>query len=801
MSVTAAELMIRYGGDASGAVRASHTAERSMDRVDNSARRSGVGVGMLARGVGILGTALGGAGLASVYMGGQLEQAEVAFKTLLGSATKATSFLKDLTDFAARTPFELTGLQDSSRKLLAFGFEAKEIIPMMTDIGDAVGSLGLGQEGMDRVTIALGQMQAKSKVSAEEMMQLAESGIPAWQMLADAIGTSVPEAMKLAEEGSISGAEGIEAVLAGMRDQFAGGMEKQSKTLLGRLSNFKDVAVQFASKMGQELTKTFDLKNKVKGATEWLASLKEPTLAFMKMWRREGFAAAIADTDTAVGNLASNPAFKEWMSDAGSGAKSLASRLGDVARTLGPMAVDLGRFATEHKGLTATVVGGAVAAKTADNVFGGLWKRIADLTKIVVVGKLGMLAFHQVLGLDPKAVLGWKLLPRLFDNARTALGAMGKGLLFVARSAIGALVKAVTGLFTLIMAHPFVAIGVAVAALIFLIIRHWDKVKAFLGRTWDWIKQVGKGIWDGLMNATGEVIAFVLKGWRMFVEIFFGIAGKIVDAAAWAFGWVPGLGGKIKDAQKKFHEFTGGVLDGLDRQINRFEGWGKATRGEIRGAINTWGEFQTAVEKKILPPTAAFHFVPDNVGGGVGAGDLGNSLTSIGRSLLGQGFRVSGHSAFGGMPSSGHSAGSYHYVDRAIDINWGPGGKSPEEQSVLIGLAAKLQATLGGRILELLHPGNDPDHDDHLHLAMYKGGWINEPVFGRGAWSGMSYSFGERGSERVLSSSESGSMRSLVMVRGTLSLDRDGRAYISGLARAEDEAESRYSASRARAKA
>jgi tape measure domain-containing protein len=74
--------------------------------------------------------------------------------------------------------------------MLAMGFSAKEVMPTLTAIGDASSGLGLGAEGLDRITRALGQMRAKGKVSAEEMLQLTEAGVPAWAILSKAIGKS-----------------------------------------------------------------------------------------------------------------------------------------------------------------------------------------------------------------------------------------------------------------------------------------------------------------------------------------------------------------------------------------------------------------------------------------------------------------------------------------------------------------------------------------------------------------------------------------------------------------------------------
>lgn len=206
-----------------------------------SSAAMGMGSAMLSIAAPLGAAAAGGIGL-GIAMNASAEQTEAAFTTLLGSGDRAMGFLEELRAFSASTPFEFPELADSSKKLLAFGFAAEDIIPMMTNIGDAVGALGGGQAEIDRVTMALGQMQAKGKVSAEEMMQLAELGIPAWQMLADSMGLSVAEVMKLAEQGKIAGDQAIPALLAGMNATFGGAMQGQAVTFNGLMSTLKDNA-------------------------------------------------------------------------------------------------------------------------------------------------------------------------------------------------------------------------------------------------------------------------------------------------------------------------------------------------------------------------------------------------------------------------------------------------------------------------------------------------------------------------------------------------------------------------------
>lgn len=194
--------------------------------------------------------ALGAVGAAAVTMGvstaSQLEQVEVGFTTMLGSAQKAQKFMKELQDFAAATPFEFTELVGSAQRFLAMGFAAKDVIPMLTAVGDAVAAMGGSAESVDSVTRALGQMQAKGKVSGEELMQLTEQGIPALKILADQYGVSTMEMSKMIEKGEVMSSKAIPLLIKGLRDGttsvkgFGGMMDKQSETMKGKWSTFMD---------------------------------------------------------------------------------------------------------------------------------------------------------------------------------------------------------------------------------------------------------------------------------------------------------------------------------------------------------------------------------------------------------------------------------------------------------------------------------------------------------------------------------------------------------------------------------
>lgn len=207
----------------------------------------------------VAGTALLAMGGWGVSLQAQFEQSRTAFETLLGSAEAADEFLGELEQKARRTPFGFTGLQQQARQLLAFGFTADKVLQMIDPLGDAVAAMGGNQQMMEQIIRAIGQMQAKQKIQSEEMLQLTEAGIPAWQMLAEAIGTTVPEAMEMVRKGMISASVGIDSILQGMTKRFGGAMERQSRNILGQWEQIKDGLTTITRGMGRDIIRIFGI--------------------------------------------------------------------------------------------------------------------------------------------------------------------------------------------------------------------------------------------------------------------------------------------------------------------------------------------------------------------------------------------------------------------------------------------------------------------------------------------------------------------------------------------------------------
>lgn len=254
---TVAELLVKIGADTSDIKKEINATKRMI--------RDAFGGDFLSVsqkavvGLAGIGAAITGIGVKAVQAAAKLQNVQTAFTNMLGSGEKSTAFVKELQQFAAKTPFEFSQVTEAAQKFLAFGFTAEQVIPTLTAVGDAAAGVGLGAEGINRVTLALGQMAAKSRVQSDEMLQLTEAGIPAWQMLADKIGKSVPEVMDMVSKGSVDAATGISALVEGMNSKFGGMMEQQSSTIQGTWSTLMDGLEQSAAQVGLKISEALSL--------------------------------------------------------------------------------------------------------------------------------------------------------------------------------------------------------------------------------------------------------------------------------------------------------------------------------------------------------------------------------------------------------------------------------------------------------------------------------------------------------------------------------------------------------------
>ena len=170
---------------------------------------------------------------------GEFQQFEIAFETMLGSGQKAKGMISDLANLAASTPFDMKGVVNGAKQLLAYGFAANEITETMRRLGDVSAGLGLNLQDL---TWLYGTTMVQGRLFTRDLMQFTGRGIPLTEELAKQFGVTKDKVSELVTAGKVGFPEVKKAIesLTNEGGKFGGLMEKQSHSITGQISNIQD---------------------------------------------------------------------------------------------------------------------------------------------------------------------------------------------------------------------------------------------------------------------------------------------------------------------------------------------------------------------------------------------------------------------------------------------------------------------------------------------------------------------------------------------------------------------------------
>lgn len=188
---------------------------------------------------------------ASIEFSENMQDASVAFSFLFKDADEsADAFLNSLKEIALYSPLDTTDLTSASRKLMAMGFSANAAVPAMQILTDTAAVFSNSAADMsdqiDHITLALGQMLASGKVSAQELRQLYNAGLPIYDLLADGLGITKEMAKNIGKY-NIDASSAVFAVLTQLQDRYKGAAEALSHTFTGSISRIKEGLQQLIS--------------------------------------------------------------------------------------------------------------------------------------------------------------------------------------------------------------------------------------------------------------------------------------------------------------------------------------------------------------------------------------------------------------------------------------------------------------------------------------------------------------------------------------------------------------------------
>jgi tape measure domain-containing protein len=180
-----------------------------------------------------------------------MEQTRAGFSSVLQSAQAADDLIRQLQTEANKSPFNLEQFRAASQLLLGMGVAAQEVVPRLHEVSNVVAATGGGVQQFESVNRALAQIQAKGKVSAEEINQLAEAGVAGWQILATALNLPIAKVQELSQAGAITADTFNQAFAAFANSKaIAKAAEDNSHTWNGLVSTIGDVGQALETAFG-----------------------------------------------------------------------------------------------------------------------------------------------------------------------------------------------------------------------------------------------------------------------------------------------------------------------------------------------------------------------------------------------------------------------------------------------------------------------------------------------------------------------------------------------------------------------
>lgn len=186
-----------------------------------------------------------------VSVRGQFQQLEIAFGTMLGSEEKATALMQQMVNTAAKTPFDLMGVAEGAKQLLAYGVSAEKVNDTLVRLGNIASGLSIP---LNDIVYLYGTTMVQGRLFARDVIQFTGRGIPLVQELAEKYHTTAKGIDEMVSAGKI-GFPDVEEVLNKMTNaggQFYQLMEKQSSSLTGQIANLQDAWDSALNSLGEK---------------------------------------------------------------------------------------------------------------------------------------------------------------------------------------------------------------------------------------------------------------------------------------------------------------------------------------------------------------------------------------------------------------------------------------------------------------------------------------------------------------------------------------------------------------------
>lgn len=488
-----------------------------------------------------------------------MQKAKQVIGVLAGSSEKAAQVVNKLSDAVSDTAYGLDTASSSTQKLATSGLNLDKSTRMVKDMMDAVSFYGDGtNETLANTIDSIAKMNASGKISADQWQRLTDAGIPVLKIFAEKTGKSMAEVSDAFSTGKISaqefndilmdalenGTESFPAV-AGKAKEMAGSFATSFSNMAARIAigiaNIIEALNNFLTDSGlpniQGMIAGFG--SVIRNVLNWIAAELPKALNAVKDFfapTAEAIKVAAEKIQEAWNKV--KDTVKEKL-DPGDSLNFIKDALDRIKEILPQVVEKVGEFAAAFIDKLPTIidkakelapliaaVAGAFATWKGIKAVSDIAKTVGDAgKKIKTFGHLVSQGSGLIDGLAYAASSGTGVIASMAEAFTLA----GGGL-----SGLSAALGVIGGPITLVV----VAIGALVAAFVYL----WNTSDSF--------REFWINLWDGIKEATGQVIDGIVnfftvtipEAFNNFVTSISEIPGKVMtflsevisNVASWA---------------------------------------------------------------------------------------------------------------------------------------------------------------------------------------------------------------------------------------------------------------------------
>ena len=233
--------------------------------------------GTIAAAVGALVKKVKELGSASIEAYSKIEQLQTQLGVIYGSRAESDEMFGQIESYAKKSPFGVETMTQQAVLLKQSGVYGSELMDTMKQIGDI--SSG-NNEKMRSISEVYARVLASTTVTARDMRQLANAGVPVYREMAKTLGVQQSQVRSMLQTGKVS-SEAFQQMIKNLTSeggQFYGATEVGAKTIAARKQNLSDSREMALAEIGDFFTNFLRIGYRNNSIYEAVLNIKEVLL-------------------------------------------------------------------------------------------------------------------------------------------------------------------------------------------------------------------------------------------------------------------------------------------------------------------------------------------------------------------------------------------------------------------------------------------------------------------------------------------------------------------------------------------